>query len=100
MTLTNVTITAYCACRLCCGPTAPNPTASGKWPRPNHTIAAPRHVPFNTKVLVTIPGLMTNAQYTAEDRLSRRFPHRWDIFMTSHAAARRFGIRTGTITLR
>lgn len=90
--MTNAIITAYCACRICCGP-GPNPTASGTRPRPAHTIAAPRSVPFGTKV--KIDGRI----YTVEDRTSMRYDGRWDIFMRSHRAAKQFGIQTNKIQI-
>lgn len=84
-------ITAYCSCALCCGDH--KTTASGKRPTLNHTIAAPRSVPFGTKVLIN------GRIYTVEDRTALRYDGRWDIFMASHKAARRFGIQTNSIKI-
>jgi len=92
-TLTNIIVTAYCACRICCGPTAPSPTASGVWPRGQHTIAAPRGIPMGTQVVI---GTIT---YTVEDRMSTRYPTRWDIFMPTHSAALQWGKRVTNITI-
>ena len=86
------TITAYCACALCCGP-GPKPTAYNTKPRPNHTIAAPRNIPLGTKV--KIDGIT----YTVEDRTHIKYNGRWDIFMKSHKAALNFGIKTNNITI-
>lgn len=88
-----VIITAYCACKLCCGPTAPQPTASGKWPTSGHTIAAPRNIPFGTRVLIG------TTVYTVEDRMSSKYPNRWDIFMPTHKAALQWGRRRTNITI-
>ena len=87
----NAIATAYCACVLCCGPTAPNPTASGKWPVEGVTIAAPRSVKLGTRVRVTVPGSSFNHVYTVQDRTAKRFDGRWDIFFNSHQTALKWG---------
>jgi 3D (Asp-Asp-Asp) domain-containing protein len=47
------TVTAYCPCRICCGPAARGITASGT--RADHRLAAaPRHIPFGTRI--DVPG--------------------------------------------
>lgn len=79
-------VTAYCACQLCCGHYAGSPTASGAMPKQGVTIAAPRHIPFGTKVNVS--GLGT---FTVQDRTAVRFDGRFDVFMTNHQAAIKFG---------
>lgn len=94
VTLTAV-VTAYCPCKKCCGPKAPRQTASGKWPRQHHTIAGPRRFPFGSKVKVEgIPHT-----FTLEDRMSRRFPDRWDIYFLHHAEALKFGKKTLRVTV-
>lgn len=84
-------VTAYCACTLCCGPNSPQPTASGCWPREGITIAAPRSIPFGTKVKVA------DREYIVQDRTAKRFDGRWDIYMNSHQAAKKFGKQKHTI---
>jgi len=91
MIVTNAILTAYCACRLCCGPSAPQPTASGVWPKPNHTVAA--SLPFGTIIVIN------GHRYRVEDRLAPRYANRIDIFMRSHEEARKFGIRTNTVKI-
>lgn len=95
--LTNLVITAvltaYCHCAKCCGH-ANRRTASGITPQPGVTVAAPRQVPFGTRVYIPYVGWRT-----AQDRLARRYDTRWDVFMPTHAQAKRFGIRTNTIIL-
>jgi peptidoglycan DL-endopeptidase CwlO len=93
--MTNVIVTAYCACSLCCGPSAPNKTASGVWPKQGITIAAPRNIPLSTRV--TIIG-MTNI-FIVQDRTARRFNGRWDIFFTSHSEAKKFGKQKRNVTI-
>jgi len=90
---TNAIITAYCACFLCTG-TANQPTACGKMPVAGVTVAAPRSIPFGT--VVHIEGI---GQRTVQDRLARRYDSRWDVFLPSHAAAKRFGLQRRTVTI-
>lgn len=94
--MTNVilaTITAFCHCTVCCGPTATGLTSSGKKPTPQHTIAGPRSLPFGTTVIAN------NRTYRVEDRTSRKYNGRFDIYFTRHAEARRFGIQTNLVTI-
>ena len=70
------TVTAYCDGTV---------TASGTRPRAGITIAAPRHIPFGTWVVIK------GHRYRVEDRMNKRFPDRWDIYMTNRADALRFG---------
>lgn len=88
-------VTAYCLCVLCCGST-PDTAANGRSPVVGVTVAAPRAVPFGTWVEISIPG-MSPMRRRVDDRLSRRWDHRWDVLVESHAAARQFGVRKGTI---
>ena len=83
-----VTVTAYCPCRTCCGKWAGGPTASGRMPVAGVTVAASRSIPFGTRVY--IPGA---GWRTVQDRLARRYDDRIDLYMTSHAAALRWGKR-------
>jgi len=78
-------ITAYCACVICCGPNSPQPTASGSLPHEGITIAAPRNIPFGTKIKVA------GREYIVQDRTAKRYDGRFDIFMNSHKKALRFG---------
>lgn len=88
--ITNIvyaTITAYCACKTCCGPNAQGITASGKKPNQGVTIAASRTIPLGSKVLVN------EHTYVVQDRLAKRFDSRFDIFFDSHQDAKNFGIK-------
>ena len=94
--MTNVilaTITGFCSCAVCCGPHAAGLTASGKKPTPQHTVAGPRSLPFGTVVIAN------NRTYRVEDRTSRRFDGRFDIYFSSHSAAKQFGIKTNLVTI-
>lgn len=89
--MTNVltaVITAYCSCKLCCGPNAKGITANGRKPVEGITIAASRRLPFNTDVI------LNGRTYKVQDRLARRYDSRFDIYMSSHQSALNFGIRT------
>jgi 3D (Asp-Asp-Asp) domain-containing protein len=93
MTLTNIILTAYCSCTLCCGK-SDGITASGLRVRAGET-AACNFLPFGTRVSISGVGVRT-----ITDRMARRYTNRIDIYFPSHAEARRFGIRTNTITLQ
>jgi 3D (Asp-Asp-Asp) domain-containing protein len=91
MILTNVIITAYCACTICCGPSASGLTASGKRPVEGVTIAASRSIPFGSRI--TIDG----HTYTVQDRLAKRYDSRIDVYFREHKAAKKFGKKTRNI---
>lgn len=89
--ITNIivaTITAYCSCKLCCGPNAKGITANGNKPIEGITIAASRGIAFNSKVRIG------RHEYVVQDRLAKRYDSRFDIYFDSHERARRFGIKT------
>jgi len=93
--ITNAVITAYCACRICCGAySTAGLTASGTKPREHHTIAAPSWVPFGAVVVIG------GRRYVVEDRASKRYPNRFDIYMHSHKAAKQWGIQQLQIDVR
>jgi 3D (Asp-Asp-Asp) domain-containing protein len=88
-------VTAYCnegpnGCAICCGKWAKlNRTASGHRPTPGVTCAAPRRIPFGTRLWIEGVGVRV-----VQDRLSPKFDSRIDVFFASHSEARRFGKRT------
>jgi 3D (Asp-Asp-Asp) domain-containing protein len=79
--LRRFTVTAYCHCRVCTH-RGDGITASGVRVREGITIAAPRSIPFGTRI--HIPGA---GWRTVQDRLSRRYDHRLDIVF--HLSPRR-----------
>lgn len=102
-TVTNAIVTFYCACTICCGPGNPaaRRTASGAKPRVGVTVAAPRSVPFESVgqlEYTTRTGHRTRLAFIVQDRLSARYPDRWDIFVQTHAEAKRLGKQRLTIT--
>lgn len=92
-------ITAYCACSICCGPhSGPAVTASGKRPVEGVTIAGPKNIPFNTKVIITLPSGRRIIR-TVQDHMARKYDGRWDIYFHSHKAAKEFGIQKGEVVI-
>lgn len=83
---TAATVTAYCPCQLCCGPGARGVTASGKPALTGTTIAAPRRIPFGTRVY--IPGVGVRI---VQDRLAKKYDSRFDVFFARHEQAKQFG---------
>lgn len=83
------TVTAYCSCVKCCGKWSKyNKTASGHTPKQGITIAAPRNIPFKTKLLIENVGIRT-----VQDRLAKKYDSRIDVYFTNHAHALQFGIK-------
>lgn len=75
VTITNAVITAYCACRICCGPHATGLAANGRPPQEGVTVAAPRWVPLGTVVTIrllplqgTVKGAASEAEFTRPKR--------------------------------
>ena len=91
MTITNAIVTAFCHCILCTPGTG---LAADGRPVAVGAIAAPRSVPFGTRVRVEGVGV-----FVVRDRMSRRFPDRWDVYFKRHADAKRFGVRKLNITI-
>lgn len=89
---TNYTVTAYCnnkgkGCYICNGKWAKyNKTANGMTPTQGVTCAAPRSIPFGTKLY--IEGVGTR---TVQDRLAKKYDDRIDIFFNNHSDALKFG---------
>jgi 3D (Asp-Asp-Asp) domain-containing protein len=102
ITLTNVIFSAYCACKICCGPGASGITAAGTKPEQFVTVAGPRKYPLGTRI--SIDGISElpkdRRSYKVDDRTARKWDgKRWDIYFKNHEAARRFGLKTGTVTI-
>ena len=94
--MTNVivaVVTAYCSCKICCGPNAKGICANNKPPIAGVTIAASRTIPLGSKVQI---GERT---YVVHDRLAKRYDSRFDIYFASHKDAKQFGIRTNKVTV-
>lgn len=88
-------ITAYCACTHCCGPHATGLTSSGTPPKQGVTVAGPRRYAKGTRIVIEGVG-----ERIVEDRTAKRFDGRFDVYFVNHADARKFGIRTNTVTIK
>ena len=85
--ITNLCIvTAYCACKLCCGSQAQGITASGLRPIEGITIAASRKIPFGTKMYIENVGWRV-----VQDRLAKKYDSRIDLYFARHKDALQFG---------
>jgi len=87
------TVTAYCACKVCCGPNAKGITASGHHIRlKDRFVAADRSIPFGTKIIV--PGYNHGRPVPVLDRGTKIKGDRLDVFFDSHSEAKKWGVRT------
>lgn len=94
MILTNVILTGYCSCHLCCGSHAKQGiTADGHKPIAGITVAASRSIPFGTHVIIS------GHTYTVQDRLAKKYNGRIDIYFDKHKDALRFGKQTNNATI-
>lgn len=86
-TTNTFTVTAYCGCSTCCGKwSSLNRTADGHRPQQGVTCAAPRAIPFGTRL--QIAGVGTRI---VQDRLAVKYNSRIDVFFQSHREALEFG---------
>lgn len=95
MTITNAIVTAYCACSICCGTKHAKDgiTASGNYPQQGITIAASRKIPLGSRVRL-------NEQiFIVQDRLSRKYDNRFDVYFKRHEDARKFGKQMMNVTI-
>ena len=87
--LGTVTTSGYCSCAICCGIWAGGATASGKYPKANHTIAVDANnpiVPMGTHVI------MNGTEYVVEDTGAfARYGVDFDVYYSSHSQASAHG---------
>lgn len=90
--LGTVVTSAYCSCTICCGQWAGGPTASGVYPRSDHTIAVDANnptVPMGTEII------MNGKLYKVEDTGNfDRYGVDFDIYFDDHATATAWGHRS------
>lgn len=79
-------VTAYCACAKCCGKSTGR-TASGKKATAGRTVAAPSTFKFGTKLSIN------GKTYVVEDRGGAIKGNRIDLYVESHSAALRWGVK-------
>jgi len=90
--LVEMEVTAYCACKKCCGPNAQGITASGKTVDYNagKFIAADTTVlPFGTRV--SIPGYHNGEPVEVIDRGGAIKGHKLDVYFPTHEEALQWG---------
>ena len=93
-------VTAYCACKRCCGPSAHGLTASGRSVSYNsgHFVAADtRLLPFNTKLI--IPGYANDKPVEVIDRGGAIKGNHIDLFFSTHEQAREWGVKWIAVTV-
>lgn len=90
------TLTAYCSCKKCCGRWSPEVTGkasfteSGTNPRQGRTVAVDKHViPLGTHLMIN------GHEYIAEDTGSAVDGNHIDVYFSSHAEAKKFGMKKG-----
>lgn len=92
-------VTAYCPCKLCCGPHARGMTASGRPITVNggRFCAADPRVPFGT--MVRIGGYAGGAAVPVLDRGGKIKGDHIDVFFPTHRQAKAWGVRTVAVTV-
>ena len=86
-------LTAYCACRKCCGK-SDGITATGTVATQGRTIAVdPRVIPYGAEVVIN------GHTYVAEDTGGAINYNRIDVFFDSHQAAWDFGVQYAEVFL-
>ena len=90
--LGNVVTSGYCNCSICCGRWAGGPTASGAYPKSNHTIAVDANNPF---VPMGTHVVMNGVEYVVEDTGAfARYGVQFDVYYGSHSEASAHGHKT------
>ena len=92
--LTNMIVTAYCSCRLCCGQHATGLAANGHRPIEGVTCAGPRCYPVGTRLYLAGLGYRT-----VTDRTALQYDGRVDIYFAKHDDAKRFGRKMMRVTI-
>ena len=92
-------VTAYCACRRCCGKFADGKTANGHKIRPGDTFAAAdRRYSFGTEML--IPGYNNTVVVKVLDRGGAIKGNRLDVFFATHQEALQWGVQYLDVKVR
>lgn len=90
-------MTAYCACYKCCrkrpGDKGYGITASGARATQGVTIAAPKNIPFGTKIA------FNGNTYIVQDRGGSIKNKRLDLYFESHTEASKWGVRKVDVTI-
>lgn len=94
--ITNLLITAYCSCKLCCGPHSHNLAANNHPPIEGITVAGPRTIPLGTHIHI---DRYTN-DFIINDRYNKALSNRIDIYFISHKKAKEFGKQQKKVTIK
>ena len=90
--LGQVVTSGYCNCSICCGQWAGGPTASGKYPTAQHTIAVDANNPF---VPMGTHVVMNGVEYVVEDTGAfARYGVQFDVYYGDHSTAQAHGHQT------
>ncbi|HLL91285.1 MAG TPA: 3D domain-containing protein [Tepidisphaeraceae bacterium] len=93
-------VTAYCACKKCCGKNAQGLTASGKpvsYNKGRFVAVDPRVLKMGTKL--SIPGYHDGRVVEAIDTGSAIKGNKLDVYFPDHETAKRWGRQTLTVTI-
>jgi 3D (Asp-Asp-Asp) domain-containing protein len=92
-------VTAYCACRKCCGKFSDGHTACGHRIRPGDAFAAAdKKYAFGTELI--IPGYNRTRPVKILDRGRLIRGNRLDVFFSNHKKARKWGVKYLDVKLR
>lgn len=92
-------VTAYCACKKCCGKFADGITASGHKIRPGDTFAAAdKRFSFGTEMVV--PGYNNDKPIKVLDRGGAIRGNKLDVFFNSHQQALKWGVKYIDVRVR
>ncbi|MCX6901705.1 MAG: 3D domain-containing protein [Verrucomicrobia bacterium] len=89
-----VRVTAYCPCRICCGPNACGLTATGRQAVGQIVAVDPRRIPLGS--MVHVNGRWNRADDTGRDI---KGANRLDLLFATHEEAKRFGWRWMPVTI-
>ncbi|MGI6350031.1 MAG: 3D domain-containing protein [Eubacteriales bacterium] len=85
-------VSAYCACPICCGIYSNGYTATGAKATQYVTIAAPRNIPFGTRIYIPyFKDAPNGGIFVVQDRGGAITNNRLDVYFDSHRAALNFG---------
>lgn len=94
MTITNLLVTAYCSCKLCCGPNGHNIAANNHPPKEGITVAGPRNIPLGTHIKI---DSFTN-DFIINDHYNKHLSDRIDVYFSNHQKAKEFGKQIHNVT--
>lgn len=93
-------VTAYCACKLCCGPKAKGITASGKHVR--YGYVACNWLPYGTRIHIDTMGNYIVMDHGARSQFGDSTHHikHVDVYIPNHKTAKKFGVKYLAVTIK